>query len=227
MTERFTVYDIFAVLVPGIVFDVLLVLTLQRLTCARVFDWQGGFGDATVLAVVGYATGSVLQAVGSAITQSDRWRKRVGNMASVEFLLPQSTRLSPDFKVEIVAALQRHYGELPQPDETEYIHRLREKVQRAYRQVRVSDPLLDRFRAETDQMRAHAVGLILLSLVTVGSIFLGSVRSVWEHLAWIIGYGVLAFIAFWRMKDKDRAFAYHLWPRFAEPRKETIKADDV
>lgn len=227
MTERFTVYDIFAVLVPGVVFDLLLVLTIRRLTGVELFDWRGGFGDATVLAVVGYATGAALQALGDAITGADVWQRWRGGLASVEVLMPDSTHLSPGFKGAILRELEGRYGELPESGDPAYKRLLSEKVQRAYKQVRASDPVVDRFLAETHQMRAHGVGLVLLSLVAVGSIFAGSDRSCWEHVAWALGYGALAWFAFWRMGDKDRAFADHLWPRFAEPQSEATRADKV
>ena len=45
MQDRFTVYDVFAMLVPGVVFIYLLAFTLDRAVGIQIFDWTGSVGD--------------------------------------------------------------------------------------------------------------------------------------------------------------------------------------
>jgi hypothetical protein len=227
MTERFTVYDIFAVLVPGVVFDLLLVLMLERLTGNELFDWQGGIGDVTALAVIGYATGAALQTVADALTNSPFWKRWRGDIASVKLLSPGSTRLSADFKRQVFDELARRYGDLPNSEDPAYDGLLREQAQRAYKRMRVNDPVVDRFLAETHQMRGHAVGLLILAVVATSTASFSSIRTDCEHIAWAAGFGLLSWLTFWRMEDKDRALGHHLWTRFTEPRAEAIDSGNV
>lgn len=55
MQDRFSVYDVFAVLVPGVIFMYLLAFTLDRAVGVKLFDWTGSVGDAALLFVFGYA----------------------------------------------------------------------------------------------------------------------------------------------------------------------------
>lgn len=216
MTERFTVYDIFAVLVPGAVFDFLLVLTLRHAADLRLFDWTGGFGDATVLIITGYASGVLLQALGNALTQSPPWRwyRRVPATAAV--LLPNSRHFSEEFKGETLTALQECYGSLPAPQDATYTHRLREMTFRAYKHVEAIDPQVHRHLAEQHQMRAYLVGFALLTIVALVSIPFGG-RSLFFHLTLAAIYGVLTLLAGWRMENKDVSLARHVLTRFVAP----------
>jgi hypothetical protein len=67
LQDRFSVYDVFAVLVPGVIFMYLLAFTLDRAMGVKLFDWTGSVGDAALLFVFGYAAGSLLQALGKAL----------------------------------------------------------------------------------------------------------------------------------------------------------------
>jgi hypothetical protein len=57
LQDRFSVYDVFAVLVPGVIFMYLLAFTLDRAMGVKLFDWSGSVGDAA---------GALLQALGKA-----------------------------------------------------------------------------------------------------------------------------------------------------------------
>jgi hypothetical protein len=69
LQDRFTVYDVFAVLVPGVIFMYLLAFTLDRAVGVQLFDWKGSIGDAALLFVFGYAAGAFLQALGNALIE--------------------------------------------------------------------------------------------------------------------------------------------------------------
>ncbi len=216
MTERFTAYDIFAVLIPGTVFAFLIALTLQQVADLQFLDWNGGFGDATVLIITGYAAGVFLQALGKAVSQSQLWRRHHGGLAAAGLLLPKSKLYSEEFKRDTLNRLQERYSALPSPQDPTYLHRLEELTSRAYKHVEQGDPQVNRHLAEQHQMRAHVIGFTLLTIATLASIPVGA-RSITFHLVLAAIYGALAVLARWRMKDKDIALARHVLSRFMEP----------
>ena len=216
MTERFTAYDIFAVLVPGVVFDFLLAVTLRHAADFPLFDWTGGFADATVLVIAGYAAGVFLQALGNAVTRSPLWRRYRGGLATAALLLPESRHYSDEFKHDALTALQARYGSLPSQQDPSYFRRLEELAFRAYKQVEARDPQVQRHLAEQHQMRAYVVGFALLAIVTLLSIPVGE-RPLLFHVSLTAIYGGLTLLAGWRMANKDVTLARHVLSRFLEP----------
>jgi hypothetical protein len=216
VTERFTVYDIFAVLVPGAVFSFLLAITLRELAGIRILDWSGGFGDATVLLIAGYAAGVLLQAIGNLAGRLTRSHQRRGH-AIARLLLPESAHYSDGFKREALGSVEKRSGSLPAPDHPEYRKLLDEKVFRLYKKIEATDSRVTRFLAEHHQMRAYAVAFTILALISLATIPLSSSPPCWVHLALAGTYGVLAALSIWRKEGKDIALARHVLARFLEP----------
>ncbi len=216
MSDRLTVYDVFAVLVPGAVFNFLLAVTLKHFVDTEIFAWSGGFGDATVLVITGYAAGVLLQALGKAVSDTDRWRKRRGDPATTKLLLPDANRCTEEFKQEALMVIQRHYGTLPPVEDSRYQRALRERTNRVYKRIEAQDPTVSRFLAEHDQMRAYAVGFSLLAGLAIGGMPFPGGPSIFAHLAAAVGYAVLVRLALWRMEDKDETLGVHVLTRYLE-----------
>ena len=106
MQDRFTVYDVFAMLVPGVVFIYLLAFTLDRAVGIQIFDWTGSVGDATLLLIFGYAAGTLLQAIGNGLVER-MWRRVRGGQPMATMLMSGSNKLSQGFKNEVLATLQQ------------------------------------------------------------------------------------------------------------------------
>lgn len=209
MTERFTVYDIFAVLVPGAIFDLLLALTLRHATGFRVFDWRGGFGDATVLIVVGYATGVLLQALGKAATHFKIFPEHMKTSATVRLIASDSKDISAELRRDFLDALQEHYGPLPADKDDTYKQRLKEMAYRAYKALEPDDPLVRRHLAEHHQMRAYFVSFTLLAMLGLACIA-SRERSMWFYAAVVGAYAAMSALACWRMADKDVDLGRHI-----------------
>jgi hypothetical protein len=215
MTDRFTVYDIFAVLVPGVLVSALLVVTARRLAGIEILDWTGGAGDAALLVIAGYAVGSLLQALGDLVVDP-LWLKLRGGQPTATLLLPDSDGLSDGMKEEILAALAVRYGTLPPPDPTgTYRQRLEEVTYRALKHERAKDPLTDRFQAEHHQMRAAAVGFAALAVLAASGPLLDSPTSWGANGGVAAIYALLCALALWRMEDKAVHFAKHVLTCFA------------
>jgi hypothetical protein len=213
--DRFTVYDVFAVLVPGVVFLYLLSFTLNRVAGISVFDWTGGIGDATLLVIFGYAAGTLLQAVGHLLIESI-WRRLRGGQPTATLLMSRSKKLSNDYKREVLGALEKLYGKLPVDEkEDRYRDALEERTYRAWKMVAAGDPQAQRFQAEAHAMRAFATAFVVLTLVAlIGGFFFGGEASrlaTYGGLA--VTYLLLFVAAVWRMENKSVTFAQHVLAR--------------
>ena len=205
MIERFTVYDIFATLVPGVVFAVLLMVTFENVLERDVVNWSGGFGDATVLVIIGYAVGVLLQAIGKAVIEPI-WLWIRGGLPSATLLYPNSKVLTAEMKQRISSAISTNIQEINLPSRKPILpRRLREVEEvtyRVYKTIADKDEIAPRFLAETHGMRAYAISFLLLSLITIiGSKLIG--EFTWSiHGLFSILFAILALLAFRRMEDK-------------------------
>jgi hypothetical protein len=218
LQDRFTVYDVFAVLVPGVVFMYLLAFTLDRAVGVRVFDWTGGFGDAALLLVFGYAAGNLLQALGKALIERP-WLWARSGQPTATMLTSGSKKLSEDFKGGVLEALDATYGELSLGEHDKgYRKLLEDRTYRAWKTVAPGDPQAQRFLAETHAMRAFAAAFLILALVTLaGGFFYGDENmTARTHGTLIMAYGVLFVASLWRMEDKAVSFARHVLAAVAE-----------
>jgi hypothetical protein len=220
MPDRFTVYDVFAVLIPGILIGTLFALTAHNVTGWRLPTWTTDLGDAgKVLAVlvVGYAFGELLQALGKAVTTGLRRLVHKGPHASFDSLLEGSKFWSEEFRGEVLIALQDRYGQLPRTTDPTYRRRLHEVTDRAFKLVETKDASVGRQLAEQHQMRAYFVGFGLLTSYTLSVL---ARRPVAGHGATLIlvgaTCGALAGLAGWRMFEKDRTVATYIWTHFLE-----------
>jgi hypothetical protein len=172
LQDRFTVYDVFAVLVPGVVFLYLLSFTLSRVAGISIFDWTGGVGDATLLLIFGYAAGTLLQASGNVLIERS-WLRIRGGRPTATILMSNSKKFSDDYKNEVLVALDRLYGESPLGEKDEgYRTLLEERTYRAWKTVAPDDTQAQRFQAEAHAMRAFAMAFFFLVLVALVSGYL-------------------------------------------------------
>jgi hypothetical protein len=215
LQDRFTVYDVFAVLVPGAVFLYLLSFTLNRTAGIRIFDWTGGVGDATLLVIFGYAAGTLLQGTGSLLLE-EIWLKSRKGKPMATMLMPNSKKHSEDFRSEVLTALNKLYGKPPFDEkDTRYRGELEERTYRAWKTVAPGDPQAQRFQAEAHAMRAFAVAFFLLFLITllspvIGCFIGGGTSNLITSVSLAIIYVLLFVAALWRMEDKSVTFARHV-----------------
>jgi hypothetical protein len=212
LQDRFTVYDVFAVLIPGVVFIYLLAFTLDHAAGIQIFDWTGSVGDATLLLIFGYAAGTLLQAIGNALVERI-WRRIRGGQPTATMLMSSSKKLSDSFKNEVLTALNMLYGQpsLGEKDEG-YRDLLEERTYRAWKAVAPEDAQAQRFLAETHAMRAFAVAFFALTLLALvgGYFYGGEASSAGTYGTIAVAYAVLFVAASWRMENKAVTFAKHM-----------------
>jgi hypothetical protein len=218
LQDRFTVYDVFAVLVPGVIFMYLLAFTLERAVGVQLFDWKGSIGDAALLFVFGYAAGALLQALGNALIERP-WLWVRSGQPTATLLMPSSKKLTGNTKEEVLKALRTTYGELPEAKrDRDYRKLLEDKTYRAWKTIAPNDPQAQRFQAEMHAMRAFAVAsLILLTVTLAGAGIYGDGNmTLRTHGTLAVLYALLFVTAVWRMENKAVTFARHVLIAFAK-----------
>ncbi len=218
MQDRFTVYDVFAVLVPGVIFMYLLAFTLDRAVGVQLFEWTGSVGDAALLFIFGYAAGALLQALGKALIESP-WLWVRGGQPTTTLLMPDSKKLSPSTKGDVLGALRAAYGE-PSLGEKDAGYRklLEDRTYRAWKTVAPDDPQAQRFLAEVHAMRAFALAFLVLFVVVLGGagIYGDGNMTLRTHGTLAVVYALLFAISVWRMENKAVIFARHVLAAFAK-----------
>ncbi len=218
MQDRFTVYDVFAVLVPGVIFMYLLAFTLDRAVGVQLFNWKGSIGDAALLVVFGYAAGALLQALGTALIERP-WRRVRGGQPTATLLMSDSDELSENTKRDVLDALRAAYGELPLGEKAEgYRELLEDRTYRAWKTVEPSDPQAQRFLAEVHAMRAFAAAFLVLFVETLAGagIYGKDDLTLRIHGTLAVLYALLFLTSLWRMENKALTFARHVLVAFAE-----------
>jgi len=218
LQDRFTVYDVFAVLVPGVIFMYLLAFTLDRAVGVELFDWTGSIGDAALLFVFGYAAGALLQALGKALVEPP-WLWARGGQPTATLLMPGSKKLSENAKGQALGALQAAHGELPLGEKDKgYRKLLEDRTYRAWKTVAPDDPQAARFLAEAHAMRAFAVAFFVLFAVTLLGpvIYKDGNMSLRTHGTLSVLYALLFLASLWRMENKAVTFARHALVAFTD-----------
>jgi hypothetical protein len=109
MLGRFSIYDFIAVLIPGI-FLLWAVGTLAEVSALQsAVPLSGGFTETSVLIVLGYVTGLMLQGISQQMTERALiwwW----GGFPAARWLLPEDARCSRKYKEELAAALLKKFG---------------------------------------------------------------------------------------------------------------------
>jgi len=107
--KRFSLYDFIAILFPGIFFLWALAFFVEAPLLQRSVPLSGGIADTSVLIVVGYVTGLLLQGVSQLVTERILlywW----GGFPSARWLLPDDQRFTLEFKTELSATLLRKFN---------------------------------------------------------------------------------------------------------------------
>lgn len=218
MQDRFSVYDVFAVLVPGVIFMYLLAFTLDRAVGVKLFDWTGSVGDAALLFVFGYAAGALLQALGKALIESP-WLWIRGGQPTATLLMPNSKKLSENAKEQALGALRTAHGELPLGEKDKgYRKLLEDRTYRAWKSVAPNNPQAQRFLAEAHAMRAFAAAFLVLFVVTLlgAGVYGDGDITLRTHGTLSVLYALLFLASLWRMDNKSVTFARHTLVTFTE-----------
>src|SRR5437870_8261846 len=109
MIARFSLYDFIAVVIPGIFFLWAVGTLADVFALSKVVPLSGGITETSVLVVVGYVTGLLLQGISQHVFERMLlwwW----GGFPSARWLLPDDARFTGQYKQEVAAAVGSKFG---------------------------------------------------------------------------------------------------------------------
>lgn len=192
MLNRFSLYDFIAILFPGIFSLWALEFLVDAPRLQRSIPLSGGLTDTSVLIVVGYITGLLLQGVSQLITERillSWW----GGFPSARWLLPDDQRFTEQFKRELSAALLNKFNITLNLDSTKSgpidsaLRRNQEIFYLCYRAIEKLSDLPQAFNAQYGLFRSLLTMFALLGTA--------SVWKLWSFYRSGLGFDVEAAVA--------------------------------
>lgn len=215
MLARFGLYDFFANIIPGIFFLWALGTVLDVPYLKQALPLTGGLAETSVLMVVGYLTGLLLQGVSQLLTERVLiwwW----GGFPSDRWLLADDPRLSAAYKADLNVALTRRFNvtlESTPPNDSKdaRIKRAHEVFYRCYRAVEKTSDLPQTFNAQYGLFRGLLTTFVLLTLISLGfvarQLCLTRVLAPSPHVFFAIAAFVAVVICYYRTKKRGEDFA--------------------
>lgn len=222
MLTKFSLYDFIAVVIPGIFFLWSLGTFGDIRPLQAALPLAGGITEASVLIVVGYVVGLLLQGVSQHIMEKLLlwwW----GGFPSARWLLPGDQRFTQQFKQELSTALRAKFviqfevepGK-PVPRK-EALKRNQEIFYRCYRSVEKVSDLPQVFNAQYGLFRALLTTFVLLTVV-VGWKVVAKYRleQVLDLRGMVFGAVcvIATIISYWRVTKRGEDFARAVYDVF-------------
>ena len=176
MLNRFSIYDFIAILFPGIFFLWALAFVVGASRFEHAIPLSGGLADTSVLIVIGYVTGLLLQGISQLVTEKillSWW----GGFPSARWLLPNDQRFTEEYKTELSALLLNKFSILLQLDSTNSgsdgsaLKRNQEIFYRCYRAVEKLSDLPQTFNAQYGLFRSLLTTFVLLAVACVWNLW--------------------------------------------------------
>ena len=222
MLKRFSLYDFIAILFPGIFFLWALAFFVEAPLLQRSVPLSGGIADTSVLIVVGYVTGLLLQGVSQLVTERILlywW----GGFPSARWLLPDDQRFTLEFKTELSATLLRKFNISLELDPAKSgpkdstLKRNQEIFYRCYRAVEKLSDLPQTFNAQYGLFRSLLTTFALLATASVWKLWSlhRSGLGFNNEAAVALGLFVLsAIISYYRVTKRGEDFARAVYDAF-------------
>jgi hypothetical protein len=218
MLARFGLYDFFANIIPGVFFLWALGTVIGVRELREALPLTGGLAETSVIIVIGYLTGLLLQGVSQATTERAlKWWW--DGFASERWLLAEDDRLTVEYKTQLARAVERRFGLVldvsPPPDANlparkARMKRAQEIFYRCYRSVEKASDQPQTFNAQYGLFRGLLTTFSLLALISCGL----AVQRMWAarsfvlspHLVFAAAALVGAIISYQRTKKRGEDF---------------------
>ncbi len=167
MIARFSLYDFIAVVMPGVFFLWAISTFLGVHLPSSVGPAAGDLTETSVLIVVGYVVGLLLQGVSHRFTEG-ALLKAWGGFPSARWLLAGDSRFTVTYRQELASALLKRFGiTLPQGavephNRSDVMKRNQEIFYRCYRSLEGTSTLPETFNAQYGLFRILLTTFILL-----------------------------------------------------------------
>lgn len=218
MLARFGLYDFFANIVPGVFFLWALGMVLGIREIREALPLTGGLAETSVIVVIGYLTGLLLQGVSQATTERAlKWWW--GGFPSERWLLAEDERLTVEYKTQLARAVERRFGLVldvssrPNADPADRkarMKRAQEVFYRCYRSIEKASDQPQTFNAQYGLFRGLLTTFFLLALISLGL----AAQRMWiarscvlsPHLVFAAAALVGAIISYQRTRKRGEDF---------------------
>jgi hypothetical protein len=215
---RFGLYDFFANIIPGIFLLWALGTVLGIRALREALPLTGGLAETSVLIVIGYLSGLMLQGISQAMTEHAlKWWW--GGFPSERWLLPEDERLTAEYKAQLAGAVERRFSlkldlSLPQnfhsAGRKARMKRSQEIFYRCYRSIEKASDQPQTFNAQYGLFRGLLTTFLLLALISLGFV----VQRLWiargfalsPQLVFAAAALVGAIISYQRTKKRGEDF---------------------
>ena len=225
MLAKFSIYDVYAHLIPGIVTIELGLVTWHIFTEGQLLG-VSELPEALLLIVPGYWLGIFLQVIGKLLVYP-LWLRIRGGYPTATMLSTSSRAFTSNYKRRLLDALGFPDQAIPRRSDVGMLRKIQERTYEIYKGAEERDPTTLRFLAEHHGARAYVTAFILLSVyaatlaVTQGLSGAGDDKNNLTLIV-LVMYPLLAFLSIWLLENKGKSFARHILVRFAaEQRKNT------
>jgi hypothetical protein len=222
MIARFSLYDFIAVVMPGVFFLWALSAFLGVPVASGLGPVSGDLAETSVLIVVGYVVGLLLQGLSQRFTEAALLRSW-GGFPSARWLLPGDTRFTPAYRKELAEALLSRFAITLREESVEAtgrsdaMKRNQEIFYRCYRSVEATSALPETFNAQYGLFRILLTTFFLLGASAAArmayAFFLG--HSLDLRFGSLLSLCVVgALISYWRVAKRAEDFAKSVYDLF-------------
>lgn len=227
MIAKFNLYDFIANLVPGLTFLWVAEQMGGLVGWKSPLPLSGELAETSILIVLSYVTGLMLQALAERVTEKQVLFRIWGGFPSAIWLLPDDKRFSAEFKRRILELITERFKVATVPEIPEGTTAKQERVLRlmknqelfylCYNHVDNLSPRPQTFNAQYGLFRCLVTTFAILSVLALG---LGVWQGICRHRCpgKLIGVSVLlaglTFLAYARCKKRGEDFAKSIYDLF-------------
>lgn len=227
MASKFNVYDFIANIIPGITFLWAIEQGFKAVGANSPFPIAGQLTETSVLIVLGYVCGLMLQGVSEALTEKKILLRAWQGFPSERMLLPNDQTFSAERKQEILRLIRERFKVTTQPVISEGASAEREESARrkknqelfylCYGYVENLNPKILAFDAQYGLFRCllTTFTLLFIAAIPVASVAWGGpLLNNWELIMWPVVLSVCGWISYLRCRKRSKDFARAVYDLF-------------
>ncbi len=213
MISKFSLYDFIATIIPGILF----IWGISLFSSSVNIPLRGGLAETSVLVVLGYVTGMILQGISQGLTEKILL-KIWGGFPSSRWLLQDDNKFSNEYKSKIKQIVGDKYSVKADDEQSkeEQLKRNQEIFYLCYNAVD-KEKLSDRpqiFNAHYGLFRCLLTTFSLLFLFALGVLFFGKPQKNSVVCSVLVFTIIGAVVSYFRTKKRGEDFAKSIYDLF-------------
>jgi len=213
MMSKFSLYDLIAVTIPGILF----LWGISLFSSSISIPLTGGLPETSVLVALGYVIGLILQGISQGLTEKVLF-KMWGGFPFERWLLPDDNEFSKEYKRKIKKAVEDKFSIKVDAEQSkeEQLKRNQEIFYLCYNAVD-KEKLSDRpqiFHAHYGLFRCLLTTFTFLFLFDLGVLLIGEPQETSVIYGVLISTIIGAVVSYFRTKKRGEDFAKSIYDLF-------------